>query len=233
MTSLKRILAFSGLTGLLGALAFAAPASANVKAVCVVDGQAKAHTTKPVFKKYVQLVGGHGTYRFESVAVVCVDVGKGKVPGTIHTGRVAATGTFKKKILVKDLPTENPIPVPCGWGKVTGRIESQTLGLKFRVIEAKKFAIQFGPPYGTGLFFWHHPGPPPKNIGSQLKVFRSSREGESPKPGPKPYRFAGVVQLGPPQDKLEDLEKRTQSSDKCTKAFRVTGVIVVHEGDTA
>ncbi len=230
MTSLKRILAFSGLTGLLGALAFAAPASANLKAVCVVDGEAKAHTTKPAFKKYVQLVGGHGTYEFFSVSTACVDIGKGKAPGTFHTGLVGATGTFKKEIVLKSDPTQTPWQTPCGFGKVTGRIERQTLGAKFRAIEGKKFAIQFGPIIGQGAFFWHHAGPPPKNIGNELKVFRSGRENEGPnKPGPKLYRYAGQFQLGPSRFKEEDLLKRIQHEDKCTKAFDVNGVVIVHE----
>ncbi len=239
MTSLKRILAFSGLTGLLGALAFAAPASADLKAICVVDGEAKAHTTKPAFKKYVQLVGGHGTYRFESVTLVCVDIGKGKAPGTTHTGRVEATGTFKNEVVLKSDPGDPPTPIetPCGVGKVTGHVTEQNLGSKFRAIEGDKFAVQFGPIPGKGAFFWHHPGPAPdKNLGSELKVFRSSHEGQGPtKPGSKPYRYAGVIQLSPPdprhKDPLEDLAKRqvTGTEDKCTKAFHVNGVVIVHE----
>ncbi len=229
MTSLKRTLAFSGLSGLLGALAFAAPASANLKAICVIDGEAKAETTKPAFKKYVQLIGGHGTYRFDSVATVCMDVGKGKAPGTTHTGVVRATGTFKKEIVLKSDPTQTPIDTACGLGKVAGRIESQTLGPKFRAIELKKFAIQFGPLIGNGVLFWHHPGPPPKNIGAELKVFRSSFEGGGMKPGPKPYRYGGMIQLSLPQSKPVDIDKQRDNPDKCTKAFHVQGIVIVHE----
>ncbi|MDQ4040237.1 MAG: hypothetical protein M3141_00630 [Actinomycetota bacterium] len=232
MTSLKRILASSGLTGLLGALAFAGPASANLKAVCVVDGDVKAHTTKPSIKKYVQLAGGHGTYELMDVNALCIDIAKGKAPGTTQFGRVRATGTFKQEIILKDDPAGQSIEVPCGSGKVTGVIASQALGAKFNVLVAKKFAIQFA--MGHGEFFWHHQGPSAKNTGPP-KLIRSSREAVGEKPGPKPYRFAGSVQLSLPgatgKDPAEDLAKRqgVGTEDKCTKAFHVTGVVMVHE----
>ncbi len=236
MTSLNRILALSGLTGLLGALAFAVPASANVKASCVIDGEVKAHTTKPVFKKYVQLIGGHGTYRFVDADVICLDMGKGKAPGTTHTGGVEATGTFKQEIILKSDPSRTRFPMPCGMGKATGVISSQQLGSKFRAIVGKKFAVQFGPAIDQGVFFWHHAGPPSKNVGGERKTFVSSREDEGPsKPGPKPYRYAGDMKLtqAAPQakDPVEDLAKRGVSGtdDKCNKAFRVTGGVMVHE----
>ena len=238
MFALKRMLAFGGLTGLLGALAFAAPAGASLKAECVVDGDVKAHTTKPSFKKYVQLMGGHGTYTFDSISVVCVDTGpsKGVGGGAVHTGSVDASGTFKHRIKNKPpfMPAE--LDVPCGLGKVAGIITGQTMHPKFNAIVGDKFAIQFGPVLGHGEFFWHAAAPAGKvpDKPPTLPKLWDAAGPEKPGPVAKPYRYAGDVQLALPgplgaKELAEELAKRLPPADKCTKAFHVNGAIFVHE----
>ncbi len=95
--------------------------------------------------------------------------------------------------------------------QVTGTVTRQELGSKFRAIVGKKFAIRFGPIIGQGTFFWHHAGPPPKNIGNELKVFRSADENIGDKPASKPYRHAGVIQLSASQTKGTEVPERSGS----------------------
>ncbi len=210
---------------MLAALALAAPAGADLKALCVIDGRAKASTTKPTFKKYVQLFGGAGTYRFDSVVVICVDVGTGKVPGQSHTGLLEATGTFKNDVVLDDFETDTL----CGWGKVTGQVTSQNLHRKFDAILGAKFAIEFGllggGGFSTGAFYWHASGPSAKGF----PVPKLSESAD--KPVSKPYRYAGAIQLsdsGPNAKQFGEL-KQLENPDKCTKSFHVNGTVLVHE----
>jgi hypothetical protein len=230
MLASKRLFALSGLTAMLGALALAAPAKAALKAQCVVDGEVKAHTTKPVFTKYVQLLGGSGTYAFMGFSIICLDLGAAKAPGTVHIGPVAATGTFTDEIA---LPGGGTTETPCGQGKVTGVVTAQGLAPKFAAILGAKFAIEFGPPYGplgTGAFFWHTAGPPAKVPDKPPTVPKLLDPAVV-----KPYRYAGTVQLSLSdrfaKDPVADLVKRlsTAPDDKCIKSFHVNGAVTVHE----
>jgi hypothetical protein len=233
----KRILTLTGLTALLGALAFAAPARADVKALCVIDVEAKAATVMPFSKKYVQLVGGKGTYTTQSLVAVCLDIGAGKVPGTIHTGSAHASGTWRNSVA---LGPAAPVDTPCGHGKVMGVITNQDIHPKFDSLVGTKFAIEFGPPYGApwqGAFFWHHPGPGgPLRLGKTPTVPKLNQDDDPryfPKDNPvgfKAYRYAGPVQLSPSLLKPEDTPKRLINlGDKCAKAFHANGAVIVHE----
>jgi hypothetical protein len=223
----------SGLTAFLGAMAFAAPASANVKAICAVDGEAKAVTTKPTAKKYVQLLGGAGTFTFGSINLVCLDIGSTKGPGTLHTGVTAtASGTFKNSLNgVQD--------TPCGMGKVLGKITGINAPgtTKFNAINGAKFAVEFGPPT-NGAFYWHTAGPTTKTTITKpstptvLKPNGQAGDNSKAVPTGKSYRYAGQIQLSPSQTK-NDVGKLPPppppASDKCAKAFHVNGTVIVHE----
>ncbi len=117
MTSLKRILAFSGLTGVLGALAFAAPPAPISKPSASSTGKRKPMRLSPPSRNTCSSPAATGSYEFFSVSTVCMDIGKGKAPGTVHTGLVGATGTFKKEIVLKSDPDQRRWEVPCGFGK--------------------------------------------------------------------------------------------------------------------
>ncbi len=228
MPAVRRLLASTGLAGILGALAFAAPAQADLKALCILDAEAKAHTTKPQFKKYVQLIGGAGTFSLNSIFFSCIDLGAGKPPGTVLTGSTTVSGTFKNSVDVLGVP----IDTTCGHAKLLGTVTGKNLfgNPKLNVLTGRKFAIELGPPYGPnghGAFFWHALGPPSKNL-PVPKVTTHSQ----PKPStPKPFRYAGQVQLSPSTSKPDDVFGKAlpNVTDKCTKAFHVNGAILVHE----
>jgi hypothetical protein len=256
MSAFKRLFALSGLTAIVGALAFAIPATASVKAICLLDAEVKATTTKasqtpnpgPPARKYVQLFGGAGTFTLSSINHTCIDIGSTKgVPLPVHFGTVNASGTFKQSTV---LPNGQTINTPCGWGKILGKITgiSAPGTTKLNALLGKKFAIELGPPYGapgTGAFFWHTAGPAnkpfPLDILKNLPVPKvNPDDGGNPfaKPGnpsgPKPYRYAGQILLTPSQSKdpVADLFKRLDPAvllDKCAKAFHITGVVIVHE----
>lgn len=218
MFSLKRMLALSGLTGVCGALAFAIPAGASLKAQCVVNGDAKATTTKnakaggpPV--KYVQAFGGKGTFEFRSVAVQCVNVPElGKGP-TTASGTVEATGTFRNSNLVPPPPAPGGVWVntPCGQGKVMGTISDDSVFTdpKYDQLKGKKFAVEFGPP-SNGAFYWHHASPKPMTKpATPIKLQPDTGDPRYPgKANPtgstKPYRYSGQIQLGPSTDPMKD-----------------------------
>jgi hypothetical protein len=232
MSSLKRIIALSGLTAFLGALAFAIPANAAVKAACVINGQAKADQTKPTPKKGVQLLGGSGTFTFTTTNLVCVDLASTKAPGTIHSGLVHASGTYKNRVVLPGGIVED---TPCGWGKVMGIITDQNLNAKFAPIVGAKFAVEFGPVIGQGAFFWHNQGPSVvKNLPVPKLQPDPTDPGKTNTAGPKNYRYAGDIQLGPPdasKDPVADVLKRLVAGNelKCTKAFTVLGTVLVDE----
>jgi hypothetical protein len=235
MSSLKRIIALSGLTAFLGALAFAIPANAAVKAECVISGDAKADQTKPTPMKGVQLLGGSGTFTFNGLPITCVDLASTKAPGTVHSGTVFASGTYKNRFVVP--VTGTVIDTPCGWGKVMGVITAQTLNAKFAPFVGAKFGVEFGPVIGKGAFFWHNQGPSAlKNLVPPVVKTQPdpTDAGKTNPAGPKNYRYAGDVQLGLPNpagDKgvLQELAKRPIPSTKCTKAFSVLGAVLVDE----
>jgi hypothetical protein len=233
---LKRILMLSGLTAFLGALAFAAPANANVKAICIVDGEAKAVTTKPTAKKYVQLSGGAGTFTFNTLTLSCLDIGSTKGPGNVHMGSANASGTFKNAML---LPDGTKVDSPCGQGKVLGKVTAISAPgtTKFNSVLNAKFAVEFGPPT-NGAFYWHTAGPAnkptslAKTAGTVPKRTPSWDDNKAIQSPAKPYRYAGQIQLSPSQGK-NDVGKLPPPppppSDKCAKAFHINGTVIVHE----
>jgi hypothetical protein len=81
----QRVLGLGVLAGLLAAAAMAVPAQAgSLKAVCIIAGSTKVtdkeakNVNKPSLpgttggRKGVRLSGGHGSYEFESLEIVCV-----------------------------------------------------------------------------------------------------------------------------------------------------------------
>jgi hypothetical protein len=235
MASLKRIMLLSGLTAFLGALAFAAPANANVKAICMVDGEAKAVTTNPTFKKYVQVSGGGGTFTFTSINLLCFDIGSTKGPGNVHMGSANASGTFKN---ATRLPDGTKVDTPCGQGKVLGKITAISAPgtTKFNSVLNAKFALEFGSPM-SGLFYWHTAGPPSKptslgkSSGTLPKTTPSWDNTKAIQSPTKPYRWAGNIQLSPSQTKNDagKVPPAPPVPDKCAKAFHINGTVIVHE----
>jgi hypothetical protein len=246
MPVLKCILALSGLTGILGALAFAVPANASIKAQCTITaGVIKAVTTKPTAKKYVQTMGGKGTFTFDGGQVVCTETASTKGLALQYIGTFTASGTFRNSAL---LPNGQWMDTPCGQGKVLGKITGINMGgtTKFNSILNSKFAVEFGPPSPPvqGAFFWHTAGPanktlipkPPPNL-----VKLQPDGGQQGKPnnpnGTKPYRWAGDIQISVStglfsgvKNPFGDFGKFFSSpADKCSKSFDVVGSITVHE----
>jgi hypothetical protein len=234
MSATKRLFALSGLTAMLGALAFAIPANAAVKAQCAINGNIKADQTKPTPRKGMQLLGGSGTFTFNGTSIVCTDLASTKAPGTVHTGMWIASGTYKNRFV--DPITGTPIDTTCGVGKAMGVITGQSLNAKFAPIVGAKFAIELGPVIGQGSFFWHNQGPSAlKNL--EPAVVKTQPDptgaGKTNPAGPKNYRYAGGLALGlrDPITKgfFEDLGKDFFPSNKCTKGFSVVGSILVDE----
>lgn len=102
MIQIKRLLALSGLTALLAALAAAAPAHAGVKLACLGQGTAKLNPPIP-------FTGGTGTYQFGSLIFGCIGVENGTQPFIVDMS-FGTTGTYTN--------------IVCG----TGKISSSTLG---------------------------------------------------------------------------------------------------------
>jgi hypothetical protein len=92
MFSFKRVLALSGMAGMLAALAMAIPAQAAtaVKMVCAVAGSAK--TNPPV-----KLVGGTGSYTFDGLTLACVSVENSSNP-VVVVGKAQSTGTYTNSV---------------------------------------------------------------------------------------------------------------------------------------
>jgi hypothetical protein len=241
MHKLKRLLALTGATGLLGALAFVAPANAALKAQCVVDGGAKAGTTKNATPggpavKYVQVSGGKGTFAFTSVNIVCVDLTPNKQGQNPSTGSVTATGSFRNSTQVAPGVWAD---TPCGMGKVMGKITSVTTdNPKYNVLNGLKFAVEFAPPT-VGMFYWHDPAKNVKVGGMVPKVGSDDGDpkyaGKTNPSGAKSYVYAGQIQLSParpagPGSKDEVGKVQVPPSDKCAKAFTVNGTVLVDKG---
>jgi hypothetical protein len=235
MSAFNRALPLGGLIVILSALAFAIPADAAVKAECMVDGEAKATTTKPTPKKYVQMLGGKGTFTF-GAALACSSLNTDKgVPSTLKLGNVGATGTFRNS-----MPGVVPgqwVDTPCGQGKVMGKVLTVTMNdPKYNVLLGKKFALDFGAPM-NGLFYWHTANPnkptalPKPNPDSGDPRY----SGKVNTFGTKDYRYAGDIQLTPSESASKmppEPGKVPPPADKCIpngKGFHVTGTIMVDE----
>jgi hypothetical protein len=208
MLNPKRLLTLSGATGILGALAFAIPATAALKAQCVVDAEVKAGTTKNATPggpavKYVQLSGGKGTFTMNSVSHVCVDLTSNKTGQNPSIGTINASGTFRQSMQV--IPGFPGVwaDTPCGMGKVMGRITGIAMdNPKYNVLNGLKFAIEFSSPK-VGLFYWHDPFKNLKLGNMVPKVGQDDGDPKYPgKPNPfgqKSYVYAGQIQLSPSQ----------------------------------
>lgn len=141
MPSIPRLCALTGLTCLLAALAFAAPASAaDAQATCVTAGGMK--TNPPI-----QLVGGSGAFTYSSLTAVCVGVKKGTPAVEVDT--LTASGTYTN--------------VVCGTGKLVGTITSGT-GMISQV-RGKKFAVELVAFAGPMYFHqWANPALPDTKV---------------------------------------------------------------------
>ena len=99
MSKLKRLVAFSGLTGVVAAAAFAIPALAtsNLKGNCVVDGEAKTvDKDDPNFG--VRVTGGEGKFTFDAIALDCTaDSDKDGIPEPSGPMDATAEGWFSSQ----------------------------------------------------------------------------------------------------------------------------------------
>jgi hypothetical protein len=220
---------------MLAALAFVTPANAGVKGDCVLDGNIKAQTTKSATgpAKYVQLLGGKGTFSLNLISLNCVTAPvAGKGPTTV-SGALTTSGTFRNSAVA---PGGVSVDTPCGQGKVLGHIDSVNVSdPKYQVLVGKKFAVEFGPPM-NGAFFWHNANP-----NKPSTVFKTQPDDDPRYPGKgntfgtKPYRYAGQIQLSTPSSEppkanpQAELQKTLNFPNKCTKAFHVDGTVVVDE----
>src|SRR5688500_9210172 len=143
MSKLKRLVAFSGLTGLVAAAAFVIPASAtsNLKGNCFVDGEAKTEDKDdPNFG--VRVTGGEGKFTFEAITLNCTaDINKDGVPEPASPVSAKAEGWFDNTV--------------CGTGKALGTV-TEILGghAKYQFLDDEKFGIQFAD--FVGAFKWHN-----------------------------------------------------------------------------
>ena len=207
MSTLKRVLAFSGLTGLLGALAFAVPASADVKGDCVVVGHAKT-TDKVDSQLGVRLVSGKGTFTFNQVNLVCVGTSKG-VPVVNPPLVVNGTqGWFQNTV--------------CGTGKAVGTVEAAGEPKVAPAVDGEKFAVEFVA--STGVFYWHDWDKPDVNT-KPVPEDPGSAEIGTKDTNLKNYTAAGVVHLSPSETKPTELPNVPPGS--CTKGFHVEGSVAV------
>ena len=199
----KRVITLGGLTGLLAAFAIAIPASAaGVKAACVVSGEAK--TTPPV-----QLVGGGGTYTFNSLQFVCVGTAKGGLPQVVPVN-VTSNGSY--------------VNVVCGTGKAFSKPTQSTAAPgtdpKYAaLVSTLGYEVEF---VGTvGVFNWKNTTD--KNL---PEVKPLGLLGVVPDPKPGSNSLGGVVVLTAPSP-LGTKPPTPPAGTNCTKAFGVVGVLLV------
>lgn len=205
---LKRILT-AALLGVLAALAMAVPASAaTVKAVCTVSGGAKV--TDKAHPGGVQLMGGGGTYTFGSLTFTCAGTAKG-APYT-ETAVVASQGKFSN--------------VVCGTGtaySAPGQTTATGTGKIAAMAPRFEYKVQFAGTVGT--FHLNNDNTVPKDVPKMpLAQFESA---DKATPGATGTLYtAGVIQIGPPLP-TEKTPVVPPPAGSCTKAFHVTGVIVI------
>src|SRR5688572_11139989 len=135
---LKRVLAVSGVTGVLGAMAFAVPAQADVKGDCIITGDVKT-TDKVDSQLGVRLVGGKGTFTYSAFQTICVGSAKGTPVVNPPVIPVIDPGWFQNAV--------------CGTGKAVGTVVSSGDPKFAGALNGEKFAIEF---VGfAGIFYWH------------------------------------------------------------------------------
>jgi hypothetical protein len=122
MLNLKRMLALSGLTGIVAALAIALPAQAvtgKVSAACAIQGHAHAD---------VDILGGGGTYAFASFTAKCAVQAKGSV-GTVDLS-IASNGNFTNTVCGTGTATDpKPVLTQTGGDPTVGaKLVAQNLG---------------------------------------------------------------------------------------------------------
>lgn len=195
----------SALLGLLGALALAVPANATVKVNCLVDGTAKAQDK--TLPGGVQLVGGGGSYTFNSVQFTCAGTAKG-VPHT-ESFQVTSTGKFSN--------------IACGTGTAisgVGQTSGTGGGKVASVLPRLAYKVQFV--LGRGPIHVNNDNVAPKNV---PKVDLNLDSADKPAPsGPTMYE-AGQINLAFDSGKVPVISP----APACTKAFHVTGFVIIHK----
>lgn len=216
------------LLGLLAALAVAVPAQADVKAECVITGEAKVDDkASPNPNIGVLLVGGSGTYQFNSLNIVCVGTEKSSVPVVValtvtsqgkYENIVCGTGTAWSPAGSTVLNTFN---------NVSG---TSTKGQAFyaALINGLTYKVQFVGTVGT---FHVNNDPDPTGVKNVPKVDLSAalRNGEK-SPGPASgLDEAGVIQLSPPNPAGAKPTPVPPAMGNCTKAFTVEGTVHLYQ----
>jgi len=208
MLKLKRLFALSGLTALVAAAAFVAPASAEVKGECFVNGDAKTQD-KANPNIGVRVMGGQGKFTFQQLQISCMgDTNKDGVPEPIVGVVATATGWYDN--------------IVCGTGKALGTVTNieNAPAKVIAALEGKKFGIEFRA--FNGVFKWHEPGEGPlKDVVVDKDDPASPQKEDNPD---KNYTPAGTITLGPPATKPAD---PPELPIECTKAFSATGVVKV------
>lgn len=215
MRRFRHMLAFSGLTCLLAALAFATPAQAAIKLYCVMSGGFKVTAKDGQAGDFVQLTGGRTNFTADSITTACItidtkDTGSSPIA---FTGSFSITGKFVNSV--------------CGTGKIYGVVVSIVGGpSKLQALVGDKFGIELI--NFTGPLYWHDGY---KGLGnSLLKPFDVNVSGKENPDGRKDYFPGGWFQLSPSQTKPP--EPPDPATNKCTKALDFVGVVLIDEDGT-
>ena|SRR5688572_12758933 len=203
---LKRVLAASGVTGVLGAMAFAVPAQADLKADCIITGDVKM-TDKVDPRLGMRLVGGKGAFTYTDVISICVGSAKG-TPFVCQLCAFNTQGWFQNTV--------------CGTGKMVGTVDASGEPKFAGAIDGEKFAIEF---VGfAGVFYWHDWDKADVPTKPFVEDPGSAATGTK-QTNAKNYTAAGVTHLSPPTRKPFQLPNDPPGN--CTKAFHIEGAISV------
>jgi hypothetical protein len=206
-TTVRRV-GFATVLALAATAALAVPADAEIKAQCLISGDAKV-VDKADPTLGVRLIGGKGSYTFNSLSFVCVGVTKG-APNVVSTA-TSTSGWYNN--------------IVCGTGKVVGTVTSIADPKYNAVFSGKKFAIDLSAL--VGHFYWHTWAKEVLPIDGKLgSAFFPPGKGLEP----KNWQLAGEVVAGLPS---KNFTPPNTPPGNCTKAFSLSGSVAIDEGGTS
>jgi hypothetical protein len=252
MSKFKRV-GLSFLLGLIAAAAMAVPAqgAGGVKAVCVIEGtagvtdKAEKNVAKPSLpgttgdRKGVRLSGGHGSYDFDSLNIVCVGTAKGEP--AIHILVVNSKGWFDNVVCGTGVAFSHKFKDQKPWGggffhgtTLKSEGTSKLVGVHdFDYFNDLVKSLEYKVEFVGGMGHIHFNNDPNEVVKTIPKINVLPEQQKAPGKPSQPLFLAGWIGLGFSLEGPDVLNNKAAKDPtdltkyNCVNSFSVLGVVLI------